>query len=69
VLLYIKDIFVFRELPIDHCNNLEILPTEISISSCITVFYCPPNSQNFIFDALCNFLASLHIYRFSHFLY
>ena len=26
VLLYIKDIFVFRELPVDHCNNLEVLP-------------------------------------------
>jgi len=66
VLLYIKDIFVFKELPVDY-YNLEILPIEIrflNISFCITVFFCPPS---FIFDALCNFLASLHIYRFSHF--
>ena len=64
------DIFVFRELPVDHCNNLEILPIEIrflSISFLSQFFYCPPNSQSFIFDALCNSLASLHIYQFSHF--
>jgi len=45
VLLCIKGIFVFRELPVDHCNNLEVLPIEIRS----------------------NFLASLRIYRFSHF--
>ena len=59
VLLYIKDIFVFRELPVDHCNNFEILPIEIrflNISCCVTVYH-PPNSQSFIFDALCFFVC------------
>ena len=70
VLLYIKDTFVVRELPTDNCNGLEILPIEVSFltfSFCITVYYHPPDSQGFIFDTLCNFLASLHLYQFSHF--
>ena len=70
VLLYIKDMFVVRELATDNCNGLEILPIEISFlkfSFCITVFYRPPDSQGFIFDTLCNFLASLRLYQFSHF--
>ena len=65
VLLYIKDMFVVRELLTDNCNGLEILPIEISFlkfSFCITVFYHPPDSQGFIFDTLCNFLASLRLY-------
>ena len=68
--MYIKDMFVVRELPTDNCNGLEILPIEISFlkfSFCITVFYRPPDSQGFIFDMLCNFLASLCLYQFSHF--
>ena len=70
MLLCIKDMFVVRELATDNCNGLEILPIEISFlkfSFCITVFYCPPDSQGFIFDTLCNFLASLRLYQFSHF--
>ena len=64
--------FVVRELPTDNCNcnGLEILPIEISFlkfSFCFTVFYRPPDSQGFIFDMLCNFLASLCLYQFSHF--
>ena len=39
----------------------------LNISFCITVFYHLPNSQSFTLDALCNFLSSLRIYRFSHF--
>ena len=73
VLLYIKDTFVVRELPTDNCNSLEILPIEVSFFEVFFLYHSflspPQDSQGFIFHTLCNFLASLHLYQFSHFVY
>ena len=71
VLMYIRNLFTATVLSPHYSNNLEILPVEICFHNskfCITVFYRPPNSPAFIFDTLSNFLVSLNIPSFSHFI-
>lgn len=47
MLLYIEDIFVFRELPVDHFNNLEILPIEIRFLLLYHSFIIVPQPPKF----------------------
>ena len=71
VLMYIRNLFTATVLSPHYSNNQEILPVEICFHNskfCITVFYRPPNSPAFIFDTLSNFLVSLNIPSFSHFI-